>query len=84
MRDKTAAVLAVSVLTIANALLGSMLVRLPAAGAFSLVTYLLPARWLSALDVLCAPLCIAGFAVYAAVVNVLPFLLRRKRGNNRA
>ena len=80
LRDKTAAVLAVSVLTIANALLGSMLVKLPAAGAFSLVTYLLPARWLSALDVMGAPLCIAGLAAYAALVNALPFAFHRRRG----
>lgn len=83
LRGKTAAVLAVSVITIANALLGSMLVKLPAAGAFSLVTYLLPARWLSALDTLGAPLCIAGLAVYAAGINALPFLPRR-RGGGRA
>lgn len=80
LRDKTAAVLAVSVLTIANALLGSMLVKLPSAGAFSLVTYLLPARWLSASDALGLPLCIVGLAVYAAMMNALPFLLRRRGG----
>ncbi len=77
--DKTAAVLAVSVLTLANALLGSMLVKLPAAGAFSLVTYLLPARWLSAADALGAWPCLAGLAAYAALVNALPFVRRRRR-----
>ncbi len=80
LRDKTTAVLAVSVLTIANALLGSMLVKLPAAGAFSLVTYLLPARWLSALDALGLWPCLAGLAAYAAILNALPFVFRRRRG----
>lgn len=79
LRDKTAAVMAVSVITIANVLLGSMLVKLPAAGAFSLVTYLLPARWLSSLDALGFWTCAAGLALYAALVNALPFILRWRR-----
>jgi hypothetical protein len=80
LRDKTAAVMAVSVITIANALLGSMLVKLPASGAFSLVTYLLPARWLSSLDALGFVTCAAALALYAALVGALPFIFRRRRG----
>ncbi|NLT96613.1 MAG: ABC transporter permease [Christensenellaceae bacterium] len=79
LRDKTAAVMAVSVITIANVLLGSMLVKLPAAGAFSLVTYLLPARWLSSLDALGIWMCAAGLALYAALTNALPFIFRSRK-----
>lgn len=80
LRDKTAAVLAVSVITIANVMLGSMLVKLPASGAFSIVTYLLPARWLSSPDALGAPLCIAALLGYAVLINTLPFIFRRRKG----
>jgi hypothetical protein len=79
LRDKTAAVMAVSVITIANVMLGSMLVKLPASGAFSLATYLFPARWLSSLDALGLQVCLTWLVVYAASVNALPFLLRRRQ-----
>jgi hypothetical protein len=80
LRDRTAAVMAVSAVTIANVLLGSMLVKLPATGAFSLVTYLLPARWLSSLDALGTAVCVTALALYAAVLSALPFIFRRRKG----
>ena len=79
LREKTAAMMAVSVITIANVMLGSMLVKLPATGAFSLVTYLFPARWLSSLDALGAPVCVAALMGYAVLLNVMPFIFRRRK-----
>ncbi len=78
--NQTAMMLVISVITIANVMFGSMLIKLPDGGALNMLTYILPSRWLSSIKTLDPGLCIAGLAVCAAVYNALPFAVRRKEG----
>ncbi len=78
INNQTALMLLISVITIANVMFGSMLIKLPSGGALNALTYLLPSRWLSSIKTLDPALCIAGLAVCAVVYNVLPFVIRRK------
>ena len=76
--DQTALMLSISVITIANVLFGSMLVKLPQAGVFSVFTHILPSRWLSSLDAFGALWCMIGLFGFAAIYTALPFLFRKK------
>jgi hypothetical protein len=78
LSNQTAMMLLISVLTIANVMFGSMLIKLPSGGALSAFTYILPSRWLSSINTLDPLVCIAGLAACAAVYNALPFVIRRK------
>ncbi len=78
IRNQTALMLSICVVTIANVMLSSMLVPLPSAGLFAVLSHVLPARWLSAADLQTPLLSVLGLAACAAVYNTLPFLLRRK------
>lgn len=79
IRNQTVLMLSICLATIANVMFSSMLVPLPSIGLFAAVSHILPARWLSSADLMNPLICIAGLAVCAAVYNVLPFLLRRKK-----
>jgi hypothetical protein len=70
--------LSISVITIANVMFGSLLIKLPSGGALNALTYMLPSRWLSSIKTLDPALCIAGLLGCAIVYNVLPFIIRRK------
>jgi hypothetical protein len=70
--------LLISVITIANVMFGSLLIKLPSQGALSLVAYALPSRWLSSINTLDPALCIAGLLGCAIIYNILPFIIRRK------
>lgn len=76
--SQTVMMLCISVVTIANVMFGSMLIKLPSGGALSIFTYILPSRWLSSINTMEPLVCVAGLAVCAVVYNVLPFLIRRK------
>ncbi len=78
IRNQTAMMLSICVMTIANVMLSSMLVPLPSSGLSSVLFHALPARWLSAADLQNPLLSVAGLAVCAAVYNALPFVLRRR------
>jgi hypothetical protein len=78
IHNQTAMMLSICVVTIANVMLSSMLVPLPASGLFASISHVLPARWLSAADMQNPMLSVVGLAVSAAVYNALPFILRRK------
>lgn len=78
IRNQTAMMLSICVVTIANVMLSSMLVPLPSSGLSSVLFHALPARWLSAADLQNPLLSVAGLAVCAAVYNALPFVLRRR------
>ncbi len=78
IRNQTAMMLSICVVTIANVMLSSMLVPLPSSGLSSVLFHALPARWLSAADLQNPLLSVAGLAACAAVYNALPFVLRRR------
>jgi hypothetical protein len=78
--NNTALMLVISVITIANVMFGSMLIKLPSGGLLSALTYVLPSRWLSSIKTLDPALCIAGLAACAAAYNALPFVVRRNEG----
>ncbi|MGE5494674.1 MAG: ABC transporter permease [Burkholderiales bacterium] len=78
INNQTVLMLLISVITIANVMFGSLLVKLPSGGALNMVTYLLPSRWLSSIKTLDPALCVAGLVGCAVVYNVLPFVIRRK------
>ena len=78
-RGRTLRMMAVSVITIANVLFSSMLVKLPSAGAFRIFTYIFPSRWLSSLDALGVGWCILGLAVCALVYTAPPFIFKQKK-----
>ncbi len=78
IQNQTPLMLGISALTIANVMFGSMLVKLPSSGIMTAISYLLPSRWVSAINTVSPLLCVAGLSVCALVYNVLPFLLRRK------
>lgn len=83
IRSQTVMMLSICVITIANVMLSSMLVPLPASGLFAAAAHVLPARWLSAADLQNPLLSVGGLAVCAAVYNALPFLLRRRESGKR-
>ncbi len=78
IRNQTAMMLSICVVTIANVMLSSMLVALPSSGLFATLAHVLPARWLSAADLQNPLLSVAGLAACATVYNALPFVLRRR------
>jgi len=80
IHSQTALMLSISAVTIANVMFSSMLVPLPSVGLFAAVSHVLPARWLSAADLMNPMIRIAGLCACAAVYHALPFLLRRKEG----
>lgn len=78
IRNRTALMLCICVVTVANVMFGSLLVQLPASGVMGLLSRTLPSRWLTSLGSLPPLACVAGLAVCAAIYNVLPFVLRRR------
>ena len=76
--DRTALMLTISVITIANVLFGSMLVKLPQSGALRIFTYIFPSRWLSSIESIGALWGIIGLAVCALVYTALPFIFRKR------
>ena len=82
IRNQTAMMLSICVVTIANVMLSSMLVPLPSSGLASALFHALPARWLAAADLQNPLLSVAGLAVCAAVYHMLPFVLRRRESVN--
>ncbi len=78
INNQTALMLLISVITIANVMFGSMLIKLPSNGLLNAVTYVLPSRWLSSIKTQDPLVCIAGLALCAVVYSALPFLIRRK------
>ncbi len=78
IRNKTALMLCICVVTVANVMFGSLLVQLPASGTLGILSRVLPSRWLTSLGSLPPLACVAGLAACAAIYNALPFLLRRK------
>lgn len=78
MRNQTAQMLIISVVTVANVLFGSLLVSLPSGGEFQTFTYLLPSRWLSSIESLGAFESSMGLIICAFVYQVLPFIIRKK------
>jgi hypothetical protein len=78
LRNKTALMLCICVVTVANVLFGSLLVQLPSSGLFNILSRVLPSRWLTSLGSLPPLACVAGLAVCAVIYNMLPFILRRR------
>jgi len=78
IRNKTALMLCICVVTAANVLFGSLLVKLPSSGWLSVLSRVLPSRWLTSLDSLPPLACVAGLAACAALYNALPFVIRRR------
>ncbi len=78
IRNRTALMLCICVVTIASVMFGSLLVKLPSSGAFNVISRVLPSRWLTSLGSLPPLACIAGLTGCAAVYNALPFLIRRR------
>lgn len=81
LKEQTSQLLMISLLTIANVMLGGLLMPLPSSGLFGIAAHLLPARWLSSVEIHGIWLCISGLFVSALIYNLLPFILRKK---NRA
>jgi len=77
-RNKTALMLCICVVTVANVMFGSLLVQLPSSGVMNIISRVLPSRWLTSISTLPPLACVAGLAACAAVYNALPFLIRRK------
>ena len=78
IRNQTALMLCICVVTIANVMFGSLLVQLPASGVFNVVSRILPSRWLTSISSLPPLTCVAGLAACAAIYNALPFIRRRE------
>ena len=78
IRNKTALMLCICVITVANVMFGSLLVQLPSSGIMNIVSRVLPSRWLTSVSTLPPFACVAGLAACAAVYNALPFFIRRK------
>lgn len=78
IRNKTALMLCICVVTVANVMFGSLLVKLPASGAMNILSRLLPSRWLTSLISMTPLACVAGLAACAAIYNALPFIFRRR------
>ncbi len=78
LREQTSQLLLISLLTIANVMLGGLLMPPPSSGALDIIAHMLPARWLSSTEIHGVPLCIAGLGISAVVYNSLPFILRRR------
>ena len=78
IHNKTALMLCICVVTVANVLFGSLLVKLPASGIMDIVSRVLPSRWLTSQSSLPPLVCVAGLAACAAIYNALPFILRRR------
>lgn len=76
--DQTALMLSISVITIANVLFGSMLVKLPQTGTFNIFAHVLPSRWLSSMDALGTLWSIIGLLGITALYHALPFIFRKK------
>jgi hypothetical protein len=77
-KNQTVLMLLISVITIANVMFGSMLIKLPSGGALNILTYVLPSGWLSSIKTLDPLVCVAGLFGCAVVYNILPFIIRRK------
>ena len=78
LKEQTSQLLMISLLTIANVMLGGLLMPLPSSGFFGLAAHLLPARWLSSVEIHGIWLCIAGLLVSALFYNALPFIFRKQ------
>lgn len=78
LREQTSQLLLISLLTIANVMLGGLLMPLPSSGALDILAHMLPARWLSSTQIHGILICIAGLGISAIVYNTLPFILRRR------
>lgn len=78
LREHTSQLMLISLLTIANVMLGGLLMPLPSSGALDIIAHLLPARWLSSTQIHGILLCIAGLGVSAIVYNALPFIIRSR------
>lgn len=78
IEDQTLLMFVISVITIANVMFGSLLIRLPSGGFLNSISYILPSRWLSSIKAMDPALCIAGLLVCALVYNVLPLVIRRR------
>ncbi len=78
IRNRTALMLCICVVTVANVMFGSLLVKLPASGVFNVISRQLPSRRLTSLGSLPSITCVAGLAACAAIYNALPFIFRRR------
>ena len=79
LREQTAQLLLISLFTIANVLLGGLLMPLPSGGLFGTLVHILPARWLSSAESHGVWLACAGLLVTAFVYNVIPFVVGRRK-----
>lgn len=77
IRNKTTHMLTLTLVVIINLFLGSMLLKLPAVGIVSTMSYLLPSRWISAMEQI-GSWCLLGLLISAAVYNTLPFVFRKR------
>lgn len=75
--NKTTYMLTLTLVVIINLFLGSMLLKLPAAGIVSTLSHLLPSRWMSAMEQI-GSWCLLGLLISAAVYNALPFVFTNK------
>lgn len=79
LREQTAQLLLISLFTIANVLLGGLLMPLPSGGLVGTLAHILPARWLSSAESHGVWLACAGLLVTVVVYNAIPFVCRRRR-----
>lgn len=75
--NKTTHMLTLTLVVIINLLFGSMLIKLPDSGIVSTLSFLLPSRWMSAMEQI-GGWCLLGLLISAAVYNALPFLFRKR------
>lgn len=78
LKEQTSQLLVISLLTIANVMLGGLLMPLPAHQTLDIIAHLLPARWISSIELYGVWVCAAGLALTAVVYNALPFISRSK------
>jgi len=78
IESQTVLMFLISIITIANVMFGSLLIKLPSGGFVNAVSYILPSRWLSSVRNFDPLFCVAGLAVCAAVYNALPLIFRKK------
>lgn len=78
VENQTVLMLLISIITIANVMFGSLLIKLPSNGVLNVITYILPSRWLSSIRALSPALCIAGLLGCAVVYNAIALIIRKK------
>lgn len=82
IKSKTVHVMSISVITIVNLAFGALLIDMPTVGIVPILSYVLPSRWLTSIDIH-SLYSVYGLIICTAVYNALPFLTRKLKIQKR-